>query len=388
MAVYTRAQLKSRMNASIKGKQGILVDVNATLDQAVRVVLGEMNLRSMKRRTTIAPGLFDDITQYPLPADMKGNEIVSLYDQEETNYAGLDLVPFDEWIQVQKLNTVAFDENSMVRILRVQMNPTGNSQIISSLDTVSAGGGAWVSYGDAVNVATDSGNYLRGDGSVKFDISDVGGLTAGIQNAGLDTFDYEAFMTSTGALFVFAYITNIDDITNIEMRMGDDASNYNQVQITQSHNNVAFQTGWNLLRFDLNNPTVVGTVDKTAGAYVALFMNKGAGKISEANFRFDQIILKTGDVHNFVYYSKYGWQDETTGAWKESSTDDGDFLNVDTDEFNLIVDKSIELAADEVDETKAGDKARGRYLMGRLEYEKRNPNDAMLMISTYYDDYV
>jgi hypothetical protein len=399
MPIYTRSQLKSRINAGIKGKQGILVNADDTANQAVREVLMEHDLRSTKRGVDILPGLFDNVTEYFLPADMKGEKLVSIFDQEsETGLfvntqqvlldrprerqVDLEIVPFEQWHTNQKIGTVAFKENSGVRSLLVSMPSDGSTSVVSTLDALDAGGGTWGGFGDGTNVAVDTGDFIRGTGSLEYDIDASAGTTAGIVNSTLTATDLSAFFITTGAVFVFTKINSLTDLTNFELRIGSGAADYSVKTVTEQHAQTAFTTGWNLLRFDLNNITTSGTPVNTAITYIALFMNKATTKVSETGYKFDQICIKTGDIHRMNYYSKYGWQ-SSAGVWKENSTDDTDLLNADTDEFELFVQKGIILAGMEADETRAAETARERYRALSNMHMKNSPSDALFITDTY-----
>lgn len=384
MATFTRGQLKARINGGIKGKIGIITDINGLLNQIVREVTNELDLRSHKRKARILPGLFDDVTQYGLPADIKGYKIISLQDYEDKVYSGFDLVPFEEWGKNRKLGTIAFKDEDMIRTLLVSFDAQGTTTVLSGLDSITDGGGAWVGFGDAVNVMTDSEHFMRGSGSVKFDISAAAGTTAGLENSALTATDKSAFFGSTGSVFVFADIFSPTDITNYEVRIGTSPTDYRWVQASVAHGGNAFVAGTNLLRFDLSNYQTVGSPDMTAVTYFAVFMNKAVTKISEPNYRFDHIVFATGDVHNIVYYSKFPWE-SATGARMQDSTVDGDFIVCDSDEFELFVQKGIEYAAYEVDEENASSRARNSYQSKGRMYINTVPSDAMLMQSTYME---
>src|SRR3972149_3474235 len=240
MPTFTRGQLKTRINGGIKGKIGIITDLPGLLNQVVREVTNELDLRSHKRKTRVLPGLFDDVTQYGLPADIKGYKIISLQDYEDKKYPGFDLVPFEEWGQKRKLGTIAFKDEDAVRTLLVSFDAGGVSNTLSGLDNVNDGGGTWLSFGDAVNIIADPENFVRGAGSVKFDISGVGGTTAGLVNIALTPSDKSKFFGSTGSVFIFADINSITDITNFEVRMGTGPSDYRWVQATLAHGGLAF----------------------------------------------------------------------------------------------------------------------------------------------------
>jgi hypothetical protein len=201
--------------------------------------------------------------------------------------------------------------------------------------------GDWVVFGDGTNLTRDTENYVKGNASLNWDISAAGGTTAGIQNSLLDDFDISDY-AGNGSAFVWAYITSATNLTNFILRIGNDSSNYYAITITATNEGTAFEAGWNLLRFDMVNKAETGAVDKTTCDYVALYMTKAAGKISETDYRFDNLVLKIGDHFNVVYYSKYGWQ-SNAGVWLENSTADTDLVNCDTDEYGLIIAKYAEL---------------------------------------------
>jgi len=408
MPTYTRSNLKSRINAGIKGKIGVLVDADETVNQVVRAVVSEIDLRSTRRKTTLQPGVFDEVLAYPAPTDIKAQKLVSLSNQADGNdvYAGFNLIPYEQFNQKlgyyhnrsdgnnrevrfgnqRELYTVAFDDTDMVRKMLIAAPQNGISQVISGLDSLTDGGGLWTSFGDAENVDVDTGNKVRGAGSIKFDIDAAGGATAGIYNSTLDVFDITSFLETNSSYFDFPYISDVEGITNYTIRIGIDASNYYEMVVTSTHFNTAFAVGWNVLRFDAASATLVGTVDTTACQYVALFMTKEITKISQSTFRFDNIVARNGEVMNLRYYSKYGWQTQA-GIWLENSTRDDDFINADTDEFEMFIDKGVAVAGQEVDEDRASNNAGARFQQKMTDYLLANPSDALIETSDYQAQY-
>lgn len=115
------------------------------------------------------------------------------------------------------------------------------------------------------------------------------------------------------------------------------------------------------------------------------------GNDEEVGDRFDFISLRRGEINNIYYYSRYGWQDQS-GNYKENSTVDGDFINCTTDEYNLILLKCTEFAAEEVDEEANQVRSiRGALVFNpryekfnrlKKDYEKNHPSEALIMINT------
>lgn len=408
MPTYTRADLESRVNAGIKNKIGLLINREQTLNDAVRAVNSEVDLRSTRRKTSIYQGIFDEVLAYPAPVDLKAEKILSLSKQADGNevYYGFNLIPYEQFNQKlgyytrsgdyqptevrygnqRELYTVSFDDLSMIRRMLISAPQYGTNQVLSTLDSLTAGGGLWTSFGDAFNVDVDTGNYVRGNGSIGFDIDGAAGTTAGIYNATLTAFDISNFLGEQNSVFMYAYFSNVENITNITLRLGNNASNYYQMVVTATHFNTVFKTGWNLLRFDIQDLTTVGTVDATSMNYIAAFMTKDAAKVNESGFNFDNIVIASGTQMNLRYYSKYPWQSQA-GVWKENSDESDDFLNVESDEYDMIISKAVSIAAMEVDETAAASAAISDYDKKLEMYKMNNPSGALIETSDYQAQY-
>lgn len=392
MATYTRALLKQRVNAGIKGKLGVLVDANETLNRAVRSVLEQVDLRSTRRMVTIQPGVFDDVVSYPTPVDIKAQKVVSLrYQRLDGQFepAGFHLVPYEEFVHSRgepKMYSVAFDDQSGYRSMRISAPNMGVKQVISGLNYHTAGGGTWLPAGDAANLVVDSGNKVASTASLRFDIGAGATDIAGIVNTNLRPFDLSLFSQSNNSIFVFVYLSDPSQINGFRLRLGNDAFNYFEYVANSTHINTSFIHGWNLIRFDFLGRTTTGTVVPENITYVQLVMLKETTKINQDTFRFNFLVARAGDVMEVRYYSKYGWQDQT-GIWLENSTSDDDYLNADTDEFEMIIDKAITMAGNEVDEGQTADAAVVTFDRRVLKYEANNPSQALVETTDYMAQY-
>lgn len=385
MPSYTYAQLLSDVNGKIKGKSGVLVSPQSTINQGVRQVLSELDLVTTRRRTLMVPNLFSGLFgAYAAPTDLKGYGVISIQNQKWTKTPFWSLVPYEQFLRRQDENTIAIsDYNGVEKIFaKVVINDT--KTVLSTLDSLTSGGGTWGAFGDAINVVAATDNVVEGNGTIKFDISAVGGTTAGIVNSTLTQTDLTNFIQGDGCCLVWAYITSATNLTNYILRFGSDASNYYSKTVTTQADGTAFTTGWNLLYFDLAIYTTTGSPAITAVDYCAVYMTKTAGKISETGYRFDQVIFRRGEINNLYYYSKYGWQ-SSGGTYKENSTLASDYLNADTQEYELILAKCSELCADEVDEDKVSEKQAANYTRLKKAYKMDNPSEALIMISTVAD---
>ncbi len=57
--IYTRAELKSRINAGIQGKIGMLVSEDDLVNEVVRGVYGKVDFSAARRSAALTPGLND-----------------------------------------------------------------------------------------------------------------------------------------------------------------------------------------------------------------------------------------------------------------------------------------------------------------------------------------
>lgn len=382
--IYTRAQLKSRINAGIHGKIGMLVSAEDTMNETVRDVNQRVDIRSTRRRSTLTPNLYNGIFDYAAPTDLKGYGLIDIPAQAKRSDGSFFFIPTEEFEVKKPAGAVAIDDYNGTRVLKVNSRLDDDSYLISELDALTAGGGTWSLFGDGETLAADTDDYIKGNGSIKWNISAAGGTTAGIQNTGLNSFDLTDYLGGNGSAFVWVKINSITDLTNFILRLGNDSSNYYSKTITTQHDGTAFTTGWNLLRFDLTSLTETGTVTDTAIDYAAIYMTKATTKVSETDYKFDWLVLKKGEVHYVKYYSKYGWQ-TSAGAYQENSSADEDLLVADNDEFNLFVKRGRYIAAQETDLPPSEiDRLREEYEVSEKAYALKNPSETKIMTNEYY----
>lgn len=389
--LYTRSQLVERINAGIQGRAGILIDVNETANAAVRDVMNELALRSAKRQYSLSPKLFNGVTDYAAPPDLQNDNIIDIPPQVKRQDGQWFLVPSEEFDRNKGFirGMIALDTYNGINILKIASNLQDFTVILSTMSSLTAGGGTWQIFGDLTGLAVDPDDYIVSTGSLKGNISAAGGTTAGVQNLALNSTDITTYMGGNGAVFVYVKINDPTNITNYTLRLGSSSSNYYLKAVTTQANGYAFVAGWNLLRFDLTSLTTTGSPNMAAITYCALYMTKSSGKISETDYKFDSIVLKRGSIYNVRYYTKYGWT-TAAGAYIENSTSDSDLLVADTNEFNLYVHKGRMLANEELKEWDVHERLRilweGDNGKGGLKqkYQMSNPDESIILTDEYY----
>ncbi len=196
------------------------------------------------------------------------------------------------------------------------------------------------------------------------------------------SFDYSADADITEASLYAGFAvdteiaaqTNIDDLTNLEIESISVGPNDSGTQsfefIVESGQNTLFLA------------VILDTIGNVTFDNVSVI--EAGGTEGQVGNRFDFITLRRGEINNLYYYSRFGWQNEA-GTYIENSLDDTDIINCETEEYDIILAKCAELAADDVDEEKVAIKQETRYKQLKKAYEMTNPSEALIMIETVAD---
>lgn len=381
---YTRSELLSDINAGLRGKIGMISSQEDFINRVVREVKNSITLRSARRKVTLSPDLFPGITQYACPADLQDNRIIDIPAQVKRYDGSFGLVPVEQFNVSPRSGDIAIDDYNGVRVLLINSEVTTSSTVISTLENTTSGGGTWTAVGDAENVRDNNDDYVKGNGSVFFDIGAGGTTTAGIENTGLSTVDLTDFLGGHSSVFVWVRINSTTNLTNFILKLGTDSSNYYSKTVAARHDGNAFQSGWNLLRFPLTSLTEIGTVTDSTINFASVYMTKTAGKISETDYAFNYLAVMRGVIHDILYYSKYGWQNNA-GTYLENSSSDSDVIVADTTEYELFVKHGVRRGMRLTNSAREDiDDADREFDDAVATYSAQNPDESQLMVSTYH----
>src|ERR1044072_2136655 len=207
---YTRTNLKDQVcDTTSQANIASAITLQDLLNRVGRRVYGEGDLRTAKRKTQISPGLFKDVFTYPWPTEGKVLGLIDVNPQvSRSSDFELYLTTPEEFQRRKSLeyNLAAIRENDFVKKLLLNVNVDDGSLSVSTLDSLTAGGGTWQAFGDAENVTADADDFVMGSGSIKFGINGAGGTTAGIYNDDLDEFDFSDHVDNNRSIFYFTKI--------------------------------------------------------------------------------------------------------------------------------------------------------------------------------------
>lgn len=384
---YTYANLKASINARIHNKIGLVATPRTIINNVATRVSG-LSLRSNKRKAVLAPNLFNDIYQYAAPSDIDGNNLIGIQPQS-MNRDRNNIWEFvtEEEFDIRKqsdTNLVAFADHTFVRSLLISSRNSDLLELsIAGIQGVagdSSTGASWAAFGNADTLATDTYDFIKGNGSLSFNLT-TGGTTSGIVLTTVNVFDLTKYK-SAGSVFTWAYMTTASNITNVKLRLGNSASVYYELTATTANDGAAFVNGWNLIRFDFNTKTTTGTPTDTTCNYAALYFTKAAGTV-DTGYRFNWLNAKQGSISNLIYYSSSSWE-SSTGTFLGDSTSDSDYLIADADEYGLFVEKGVEVlgmaAREYVDAKLAADQFKEMV----RDYKMRYPTESLQLTSTYH----
>lgn len=377
---YTILELQTDLSGIIHGTnldkiQGILPITN----RAARQVLLDVDPRETKRITTTANIFYDQVYNYPLPDDIKGDKIIDLRQQVNRYASDKPLKTYNQGFDEFKGNNFfTVEETDGVRYLRYAKSLFPPPVLLNAVDGITENG-TWSTGGNATSLAVDTFNYLTGGASLRFNISSSGS-SAYIENSTITSVDLSE-QSGIGSLFVWVFIPSTTIISNVFLRWGSSSTDYYSQTITTPHFG-SFRYGWNLCRFDWSSASSSGTPNAAAITYLRVGVTYNGTAVS--GVRVDNIMATVGTLFEIEYYSKYLFTD-IDGVQKEKATADTDTINLDTDSYNLLFKKCAEFCIQQVKKQSADLKYfKDDYEKDLKRYKQLYRSEALRPQLTYY----
>lgn len=362
-------------------------NIYGIFNRAARAVLLDVDPKETQRIVQMAQ-VFNNVYDYPLPVDVKGDRIIDLRPQAgrtpdqiftqgyETNFDANKGFDFTEKIYTQW--------NSGVKTIRIEA-PELLAPITLSNTSSTTG---WTATASASNITLDTTNNVAGGGALVFDLA-AAGSSGSIQINTLSQIDVTG-RVNIDNLFFWVYLPTGSGITSINLKWGSDyTANYYTYTATTTQQGTAFQNGWNLIAMPWASATKVGTPVITA--YDSLQLTLVYNGTAQTGVKFCNVTSNTGFIFEIVYYSKFLFRDPSTNAFQETVsdvTDNNKIINLDTESYNLFFNKVAFFTAQSLQGADADYDASywdAEYDKALARYKALNPSEAMLKGSTYYD---
>lgn len=383
---YTLGELKTITNKGIQGKIGMLTDVNGTMDTAVRNIVTHprLKLSSTIKVESLIPAVGDETNRFKAPDHINGTAIIDIMKRGVSfnRSYGLSMTTPEQFHENSSgyLNReVAIEKTDGEKYVYFYDDETPN-YIFDNLDHV----GDWVVTGNATDLRADKGEFKVGIASLNFDIT-AGGTEAGIKVINDNGMDISDEIATDGEVFVWAFIPNVEKIPSIILRIGSSESDYHQLSTSTRYDGTALKSGWNLISFSLVDMPDTGTPDDTSIVYMNLSMSINDLAYSALACRFDNIVIHRGRPFDAKFYSLNVWRDAITLEEKQSASNDSDILMIDAEEWPLICQSALTLAADEADiEDQKVLLHQNKLDRMIVDYYLKNPSRALTMITNYH----
>ena len=246
--------------------------------------------------------LYDGVTDYLINQSIFGSTLLDIRPQGISRDAH-DFVfkkfgdDFDRNKQLKSSGTMAcFDYSAGIPIIRIVSNTLAPKII---LDTMSSTTG-WVASGSASSLTSDSSIYYQKPASLRFTLtgSSTGVLTKTL-TTGIDLTSYQGMGVAFLAIEIPTGAT-ATNLTNIELRLGSDSSNYYTVTQTSGFLGSWISGQWLLVAFDLSVSTTTGSPIVTAINYL---QTRIAHTGTFTNFRLGGLWISLPSQSQIIYGS-------------------------------------------------------------------------------------
>ncbi len=365
---YTVGALRIDIDSNLHaGGTSGLQDFYRTVDKGRRAMIGKVRPEELIRKGYIEQAFYPDVERYAVMEDLKYSDIIDL--NLLAGYRNVDTMNYPlEVVYRRRFNQKRGGSNNIVNIgyengvkyarifrpLKGGRVGANNSlpnaphfQVINKCDSLSDNG-TWNIGGNVVNLRLDELNHVIGHASLVFDINNSS-TTGFIENFTMTPVNLSTFL-QRGATFAWLDLPIPKELLSVKLTLGSNAGNlltdlYTST-VNQPHDNNAFTTGWNLLKYMMNSLTVVGTPNPDAILYVRFDFTTTGQPIP--NCHLDNIICRMGSVYEMTYNSSYIFMDAFTGAWKKVPTANSDIIVAEEDTYQLLMKESTLAAQQEL----------------------------------------
>lgn len=369
-------------------------NISGSINRAARAVLLDVDPKEMTRIGQLSQ-VFNSVFDYPIPADVKGDRIIDLRPQAGRTPADIFVQDYAQTFDANKLmglsNAIQTQWNTGVKTIRIEA-PTLTAPIPLT-DTSTLTG--WAATTGAASLTLDSVNNVAGGGALQFNLN-AGSSSGFVETSTLSPVDLTAHL-NISTLFLWVYLPTGASVTGIDLRWGSDTTtNFYNVTVTATQQGTAFQNGWNLLAFPWLGAAITGTPVVSALKYVRVTFNYNS--TLQTGVKVDYLTSNLGYIFELEYYSKYIFRDSSTNAFQETiditnGTDTAKLINLDTDSYNLLFNKTAYYVAQQLQGADADydanffggqDGQGGEYGNALKRYRALNPSEAMKKAETYY----
>lgn len=360
-------------------------NIYGIINRAARQVLLDVDPKETQRIVQM-PQIFQNFYDYFLPPDVKGDRLVDLRLQAGRMPWMVFTQTYAETFDAQKLtsflNKIYTQWNTGVKTIRIEAPFLNAPVTLTDTGTITD----WTVTPGASSLSLNTINNPAGGGAIAMNL-DAGFTTGYAENTQLFPVDLTN-LVNIGTGFLWVYLPTGTAVSSINVRWGNDSSNYYNYTATQSATQNAFINGWNQIALPWVNATQTGTVDSTQFTYVRV--TPTWNNQLQTGFEFCNLQFAQGYYFDLQYYSKYLFRNPTTNAFQETVTDvldNNKIINLDTESYNLLFNKVafyVSQSLQGADAQYDADYWQTEYMAALKRYKAQNPSEAIEKAEPYY----
>lgn len=335
--------------------------------------------------------LYDGVFNYLAPEQIFGGAVNDLRPQGVTrqpwdyNYK-MPIEMFDRTKEFNlngyKLSFEYYKGTPIMRVATPNVIPRVILSPMSETDGVTAGG-------TASGLTADTAIYYQQPASLRFlQATGQGTITVALDTA-INISSYE----DVGVAFLAIMIpqgATASDLTNIQLRLGSDSTNYNNVTETEGFLGAWVAGEWLLVAFDFAGASQTGTPDWSAIDYVQVLITTAA---SMTNFRIGGLWISQPAAVQLYYQSAAIFS--VSGVLSNTITNTTDTIILNDAAFNIYTYECAKAVAMQQSGGKMTAQIQGfdLTLNGQgsnpglyANYEADNPSQELRTTGNYYDD--
>lgn len=314
-----------------------VTDLYGVYNRAARRVMEDVDPQETKILASFGK-VYNGVFDYAWFVDCKGNKVIDFYPQANRTLADNYGQQYNKDFDLLKNYSITPDftprYSGAVRTLRLNAANLVSGIQVNAADNVSDNG-TWVNGGSAGTPANNQLFFTDGvAGSVQTNLALLG--SAGyLENSTMTAVNLTNNYNNNADNFFQVYLPQASAFSSVAFRLGSSSTAYYELTgITTDANGNSFSNGWNLIKVPFTSMTTVGVPNIAAISYIRATFNYDGSQQNQV--LINQFYSRIGVLFNMEYYSKYLFRD-TTGAFKEKVTQDTDYVNLDTDGYNIFL---------------------------------------------------
>lgn len=307
------------VKGDFEGGNSLSVDWDTMIRRGMENVLDNCKPETLKRTVPIYGGLAQEVYMYYCPSDvLVPSEIYTNDGLRKFSY-----LPPKQYYKKLNNNTFTIEYLNGVRFLVVRHTSTQSILTVDGMKSLGTKTGG--------SVALNEHNFITGSASVEATFTDATVTLSDTLSASIDISDY-----LKGIALLPSYITDTSKLTSITIRLLSSVGNYYQVTSTADSIGDYLINGWNVIRFNMANSTVVGSPDATAITDWEIIGTTTTGET--LTIQFDKFTLQKTNPYYLEYYSNRPYISGSTGAYWQStiSNEANDKINIDRDTAGIL----------------------------------------------------